>query len=208
MIKCVIFDWDGTLVDTTPLWIETYKTLMKRYRVKANTPSILKYAYGNPNGCLHFGILDAETFNTELFSLVEQRYQDAKLFPTARSTIKHLKRKGLLLAVVSSTGRNLLTQHMLNTGLIGHFDLVVGRGDVKNLKPEPDGLLAVLNKFNIKPSESLFVGDTEKDLEAGEKAGITTILFNNKLANDTKHSHTINKIGGILEYIKTKPKLS
>lgn len=90
-----------------------------------------------------------------------------------RRVLEALHRRDLPLAVVSSRRRAPLLEGLEQTGLRRFFRAVVGLDDVQRPKPDPEGLLKALRALAVAPERSLFVGDSELDIEAGHRAGAT-----------------------------------
>jgi HAD superfamily hydrolase (TIGR01509 family) len=96
------------------------------------------------------------------------------VFPGVTTLLERLSRRRLAMAVVSSRRRAALEKGLVDTGLRRHFRLVVGLEDVERPKPSPEGLLLALRRLGVEPSGAVFIGDTELDVEAGQRAGVTT----------------------------------
>ncbi len=96
------------------------------------------------------------------------------MFPGVTTLLERLSRRRLAMAVVSSRRRAALEKGLVDTGLRRHFRLVVGLEDVERPKPSPEGLLLALRRLGVAPSGAVFIGDTELDVEAGQRAGVTT----------------------------------
>ncbi len=94
-----------------------------------------------------------------------------RIFPWTEEVIKELASKNslaLLTSSTSSSARNTLD------GLAGYFSLIVGCEEVGNLKPNPEGILLILEKTGARAEESVMIGDTEVDILAGRNAGVRT----------------------------------
>ncbi len=82
-------------------------------------------------------------------------------------------------AIFSSNLKDTIEAFLQEKNLKSFFDLVISFDDVMKTKPDPEGLLMILDKLKIVPAEAIFIGDREVDLEAGMSAGIKTILIPN-----------------------------
>jgi len=109
---------------------------------------------------------------SEVLPLFE-RPEAPRPFPGITELLKELDRDGLLLAVVSSRRLAALHRGLAATGLGGHFPVVIGLDDVTTPKPSPEGLILALERLGASPARAVFVGDSDHDVEAGRRAGVT-----------------------------------
>lgn len=101
-----------------------------------------------------------------------------------------------------STNRTYTIGHVLeHFGLKDHFDFVVSALDVSNPKPHPEPLLKVLGHFGCAPREALFVGDTERDSQASQRAGVPFVAYKNR---DLEADHYIEDLLEVLEVIRSR----
>src|SRR3989344_621584 len=96
-----------------------------------------------------------------------------------RESLKGLKKKGLTLATVTNTPRNLSFPTVQKFGLPKYFKTMVFRYDVKKIKPAPDMLLLALKRLNLKASQVIYIGDKHTDKIAARAAGIYFIGLKN-----------------------------
>jgi phosphoglycolate phosphatase len=95
------------------------------------------------------------------------------LLPGVPAAIEALRAQGLSLAIVSNKFRRRIEAVLQREGLRAPFDAIVGGEDMKRLKPDPEGLLQALAQLGSAPGETLYVGDSVVDAEAGRNAGLT-----------------------------------
>ena len=196
------------MANTLEVWFRAYKELFKLYNIKASYQEIGTKAYGDPYGCVHFGINDVDRFNARLFALVEDKYVNAPLYPNVIKTLKLLRQEtNHKVCIFTSTKRNLIIQALKQKKMDQYFDFVIGREDVNKLKPDPQGIEIILNKYFFQKNQTIIIGDTDKDIIAGAKGGIDTVLFvpkhnlkyyNPKDIIKLTPTHTINSISEII----------
>lgn len=173
-----IFDWDGTLANTLEVWFQAYLRLFDQYGIHATYKEIATKAYGDPYGSVKFGIKDYEEFNKELFALVEKQYTQAALYPWVKKVLNNIhNEKQSRICIFSSTQREMLIEALKYQQLLEYTDLIIGREDVTKLKPDPEGIAIALNKYNYSKKKTVIIGDSDKDIKAGNVFGIDTILF-------------------------------
>lgn len=173
----LIFDWDGTIANTKKLWISTYKELLLQgYNLSITEQDIATKAYGNASGVTSFGVLDYNSFNKELFDLVRKYFYKSSLFPGIKGVLNKLKTSHELF-IATSTERKMLQESLEYHKLSNTFANVVTREDVVNQKPSPEAISLIVNKYKCDIKRTVIIGDSDKDIIAGQKAGVKTILF-------------------------------
>jgi pyrophosphatase PpaX len=175
----VLFDFDGTLSPSLPLWINAFQLAFSHYGITVSDDEIIRRCfYRNWDEIASdFGIPPERTFVTEIEKGLRQGFLEAELFPLAASVIAHCRDHGLATALVTSSPRYLLAGALPRLGLASLFDAFVFGDDVQNIKPHPEPLLSALAILGCLPSEAIMVGDSPADMLAGKAAGTATALF-------------------------------
>lgn len=185
MIKCCIFDLDGTILNTiTTITYFVNKTLQK-LGYPTITEEQCKYFVGNGARLLvartlaHFGNTDNATVDAVLAEY-DRDYKSSPYYLTDKydgidELLSGLRRAGVSLAVVSNK------QDRIAKDAVAHFfpevfDLTVGGRDGVPLKPAPDAPLAVLSELGFAPDECAFVGDTAVDVQTGKNMGAAAVI--------------------------------
>ncbi len=89
-------------------------------------------------------------------------------------------------AIFSLNFRSTIFSILSKQNLLGKFQYIVGREDVVEWKPDPEGLFKILKYFNISSEQAIYIGDSEFDMEAGKNAKIKTYLIDKFIANIKK----------------------
>ena len=182
-IKAVIFDIDGTLVNSNDLHVEAWQAAFKCYGKKAAFEEIHRHigkggdqflpAFCSKQEMDKFGE-ELMNFRTDLFT--RDYLPRAKPFPKVRELFERIKDDGLQIALASSAKQEELDQHKKNLGIEDLLETATSADDVKKSKPHPDIFQAALDGLeNVKPNEAVVVGDTPYDVIAASKAGMQTI---------------------------------
>ncbi|SKA78293.1 pyrophosphatase PpaX [Caloramator quimbayensis] len=179
MIKAVLFDFDGTLVDTNRLIIESYKhTYKKHLNLDVNEEDIKKY-FGEPliTTLSRYDKLKAQEMFKTYIEYNESRHDDmVQAFEGVNETLKALKEKGLKVGIVTSK-RRVIAQRGLNiTGITEPLDVFITCEDTQKHKPHGEPVLKACEILNISPNEAIYVGDTSFDILCGKNAGALTCL--------------------------------
>ncbi|MBM7707234.1 pyrophosphatase PpaX [Chryseomicrobium aureum] len=176
--KAVLFDLDGTLIDTNELIIQTFQTVLdEKFPGKYSRESILPFL--GPPLYETFTQVDPTKVDDLIAAYrkwnVENHDSMVQAFPGVVDTVKELHARGIQLAIVS-TKRNEMIERALNLMAIReYFSAVIGLDDVKNAKPDPEPVQLALSKLNVAPEVALMVGDNFHDIMAGRAAGVDSV---------------------------------
>ena len=180
MIKTVLFDLDGTLIQTTEIIIDTFKVAFKKYFPDLN---LTETEYTNMLGQTLFTTFGYYASSKEQVDEIVQFYraysndlieQGLLAYPGAKDVLAFLKKKNITVGVVTSKMRKVALHHLELTGLAPYIDGMIGYEDVKEHKPSPEPIEKALALFNAKKNSTVYVGDHENDIIAAKKAGIFT----------------------------------
>jgi HAD superfamily hydrolase (TIGR01662 family) len=185
VIKAVIFDVDGVLVDSFDANLKFIQDLLKKAGRKPITR--IQYKKDGFHRTLHdviriYGSCKNEREVKDVLKLVNKVKHHPELFvfpPRLDETIRKLS-ETYKLAIV--TGRiKVGVEDIFNHSKIrGYFPVVVFYGQYKNPKPDPESLLLAAKRLKIKPQESVYVGDSITDIQAAKTAGMKIILFSKR----------------------------
>ena len=182
MIRAVIFDLDGTLVDSNDLhaeaWQETFRHFGKEIAYEDLRRQIGKGGdqylpvFLSPREIQEIGP-EVEKFRGDLF---KRKYLDrVKPFPKVRELFEKLRDEGKRVALGSSGNGDEVT-HYAELAKIGElFESQTTKSDVDESKPRPDVFLAALNLLGTPAEETIVVGDTPYDVQAAKNASLRTI---------------------------------
>ncbi|WP_419955689.1 pyrophosphatase PpaX [Neobacillus niacini] len=176
-ITTILFDLDGTLIDTNELIISTYlHTLEKYYPGKYQREDVLPFL----GPTLHEVFENMDPERVEEMILEYRTYNLAnhdllvKEFVGVMETIETLKKKGYKLAIVTTKREDVAFKGLRLMKLDSFFDVMIAYDHVKKVKPDPEPIFLALEKLDSKPEETLMVGDNFHDVLAGKNAGTKT----------------------------------
>ena len=185
MIKCCIFDLDGTILDTISTITHFVNKALHKFGYGSITVNEGRYFAGNGARTLitrslaHFGESDPDLIERVLEyydgEYNADPYNSTKVFEGINELLMKLKERGIALAVVSNK------QDAIAKAAVSHFfpdvfDTVVGGRHGIALKPAPDAPLAVLSELGFTADECAFVGDTSVDVETGRNMSAALVI--------------------------------
>lgn len=181
MVKLVIFDYSGTLVnDLRESW-QAISKIVELYGKKSDTLEQFRWNWKLPYWDYLIekkGFTPEEAYDERIPKLYIEFYKElidrVTPFSDVKETILELAAKSIKLAIVSQTPRDLISNVMGKYDLSRYFDdrLVLGFHDYKKQKPCPESILLVLNELGLNGSEAVYVGDMREDIIAAKRAGV------------------------------------
>jgi len=173
----LIFDFDGTLVDSYPLIEQAFAHVMREHRLDEAARQLFRKSRGLPlPEQMKLIAPDMWEELVETYRAVDRTLGHAQVFRGVPTMIRRLRQAGAPLAVVSCKRRALVEAELEATGLRSHFDVVIGFEDVTPPKPAPDPLLAAIARLGLSRSAAMYVGDSMVDLKTGRAARVRTVL--------------------------------
>lgn len=183
MIKAVIFDLDGTLVDSvdyhTQAWVKAFQKYGYDFPVEK-----LRQQIGKGSSYIIGDLLspsEAEKLESDIAEYRKQYYQDNLLekvqpFPKVKELFEAIKADGIKIVLASSAREETIAHYKQLLGIEDLIDGATSTDDVEKSKPEPDIFLSALKKLNdIPATEVIVVGDSPYDAIAAGKASLRTI---------------------------------
>lgn len=178
MSKLIIWDLDGTLVNSMPVTFEAFNDGIEAFLGRRLLPSEIKKHFGPAEDEVVANIVGRENaakcYEIVCQSLIE-RLQQIAPFDGIIEALEALKSKGHQSAIFTGRGR-LGTDIILNhLSWQTRFDLIVTSNEVKNTKPHPEGIFQLCKKLNFDPHDAIMIGDSPLDVKAGKDAGAETL---------------------------------
>ncbi|XOK60752.1 pyrophosphatase PpaX [Paenibacillus elgii] len=179
MIQTVLFDLDGTIVDTNELIIQSFLHTFEGITAEPVTREHIVPNMGRP-------LIEQMVFfsGREQVDDLVQKYRAFNIahhdelvreFPYVRETVAKLHAAGVKLGVVTSKIRQTTEMGLKLTGLYDYFGTIVTVDDVGKAKPDPEGIHKAIRELGGDLSSALMVGDSHYDIEAAHNAGIPSV---------------------------------
>lgn len=172
--KCIIFDLDGTMLDTEKMnMIPLQRLIKEELSIDIKYEDLLKYrAYAGKTTLKMLGFKDIEASYSKWVKYVNEYEDGAKLYEGFDEVIKELDENGILCGIASSKMKSQYEIDFLKTGLQSYMKSVILAEDTENHKPHPEPLLKAIEILNIEPKDAMYVGDTFADYKSTKAAGM------------------------------------
>ena len=191
MIRAVIFDMDGVIVESEHLHIKAEQQTMLKHGVRISAEELHTYT-GTTAEFMFTELIKKYKLNTTfervfnekekfMFKLLEKETRPTK---GVIELLKKLKRKGIKLGIASSSHRNLIEYILRRLNIVRLFDFVVSAEDIANSKPNPEIFLRSARGLRVEPVECLVVEDAKLGVEAAKNAGMRVVGYRNPNSGD------------------------
>jgi HAD superfamily hydrolase (TIGR01549 family) len=174
MIKAVIFDVDGVLLDDVNLYVKAFQSTARELGREVPSESRIKMLLG----------MTRKEVLTKLFGEIDERMEDiheknVKSFEKGITMTKGIKtfltKLTLRKAIVTSKNMDIVEKQL--ESIAGFFEIIITCDQTKKHKPDPEPLLLACEKLGVNPKEALYVGDAINDWKAAKNAGTGFIGF-------------------------------
>ena len=206
-IDTLLFDNDGTLLDTKRLIDQSFIHTFEKFRPDMVLTDELLDSFFGPTLYQTFSkYSDDEEEIEEMIKYyrefnIPNHDSMVKAFPGAKDVLKKLHKKGYKIGVVSSKKTDLLTHGLEVTGLLPYIDLVIGADEVEAHKPDPAGIL--LAKEKLEGKNVCYVGDTLNDMLAAKNANVKAIgclyISHPEIMLEAKPDYVIENLNELLD---------
>ena len=192
MIKALIFDFDGLILDTESTEFHVWQSIYREYGQEMLPETwgqvVGGYGISNFDGAEHLAELvgngiDARELHTRFRSESDAQILQQPILPGVVDYLNDAQRLGLALAVASSSPHSWVDTHLARLGLVDRFDVIICRDDVQlgRTKPHPDLFLKALNALGVKADEAIVFEDSPNGVNAARAAGIFVVRVPNPI---------------------------
>jgi len=180
----IIFDLDGTLIDSEPNYYESDRILMEEYGVEFSEEMKKKYV-GVGNSFMMEDLRRTYNLSDSMEALLEKKnryYMDiarrnTKTFPEMKKLVERLAEEGYKLAIASGSSPEVIEELTEIVGVRKYFERLVSSEEVLHGKPAPDIFIEAARRLGIKTSEAIVLEDTQYGVEAAVRAGMRCVAI-------------------------------
>ena len=172
-LKALLFDLDGTLLDSFSVHYQAYEAMFARFGVKITRETFL--ASYSPNWYFTYesmGLPRNSWDDANTYWLEEAAKRQADLFPGVREMLHRLSGSHSVGLVTSGSKARVMSD-LERTGITPYFQVLVTGDDITEPKPSPEGLELALRRLGLQATEAVYVGDSNADYEMARAAGVS-----------------------------------
>ena len=213
----ILFDLDGTLVDTAPDLMRAHNHVMKKFGYPTKSTDEIRNLVGQGAGAMlgrsiwgqakkEFGKVQDKKIKEEMVKDFVEFYgknivNESTLINGVKDFLIWAKEKNISMAVCTNKQEHLAVDLLKKIGIYDFFEYVAGHNTFDYCKPDPRHLTSVIEILNGDIKKSLMIGDSETDANAAKDAGIPVILledgYTEKKITEIYHNHLIKDFVGI-----------
>ena len=199
--KVVAFDCDGVMFDSVKANTAYYNHILVHFDLPVMTPEQFIFANMHTSEKVLVHLFDdPEMLDAALACRSRKSYRpfvrEMEIEPYLKPLLQALRPR--YKTAIATNRTDSIGWVISDHGLEGLFDFVVSALDVKSPKPDPEPLQKILAHFQIAPHEALYVGDSELDEMAANKAGIPLVAYNNPALNAAHHIRSLKELEVVL----------
>ncbi|KGT38662.1 MULTISPECIES: HAD family hydrolase [Heyndrickxia] len=206
MIKAVIFDFDGLIMDTESEHYEALCEIFRGYNCEMPL-ELWGKGVGTHSGFKPFKYLeeqikkplDTEKLDHELEEMFLKRLEKGAAREGVEDYLKSAKNLGLKVGLASSSDRKWLHRYLRQLGLLAYFDCIKSSDDVEKVKPDPALYLKAAGCLGVEPEQCLVFEDSPNGSLAAKRAGMACVVVPNRVTKDLKFGEIDHRLGSMAE---------
>ena len=220
MIKAVIFDFDGTIIDTETAWYKVFKDAYEKYGIDltlATYSQCLGTSLHTFNPYTHLSThhaipIDLDEFRAMILQNYEKLIEQESMRPGILNLLQEAKAAGLKIGLASSSHRDWIDKFVEKLSIRDYFECYCTADTVTKVKPDPELYFQALEQLGVKSNEAIPIEDSPNGARAAVAAGLHTVVIKNTLTKKLPFSpghYTIeslehNGLQGITNYFIEK----
>lgn len=184
-VRAVLFDLDGTLIDTAPDFIRIINLMCNEENIQPPSEHLIRAQVSEGARAMVNLIYPALQANSPELLRIRQQFLDIYqqniavdtcLFPAMDDVLRQLEKNDIPWGIVTNKPRGLSELLLDALNLTERCSVLVCPEDVKHTKPDPEPMYLAAKQLNIAPEQIIYVGDHPRDIDAGRAAGMPTVL--------------------------------
>ncbi|WP_020529253.1 HAD family hydrolase [Flexithrix dorotheae] len=184
MLKAVLYDMDGTLVDSEIFHKDCWNVLLMPMGYQITEEEFLEEYAGIIGPITARNIVQKYNLKVDPDQFLAEKEKIAlshigklpiRLMPFVNESIQYFKDKNLKLAVVTGSPSITAIPFLESVGIHGHFETIITRSDVSNSKPHPDSYQLAMERLGLSPQDCIAIEDTQNGVNSASAAGVTCL---------------------------------
>lgn len=175
----ILFDFDGTLTSSLPLWVKAFQFALEHYGIQLSEEAVVSRCFYRDweHIMAEFHLPSLEEFSTLMYAGLEEAFLQAKPFAGALEFLRDCCRQDITLGLVTSSRKSIVMRFLASYGITDYFGTIVTQEDVDNHKPHPEPIILALSQLEKAATGAILIGDSNADMQAAGNAGIHKGLF-------------------------------
>lgn len=208
MIKAVVFDFDGLIMDTETPWYEAFREIYRDYQVDLPLELWVKcvgtgYDEFNPFDYLEACVkqaIDKDEIRRQAAELHAGLIEREEVRPGVKEYLKEAKKLGLKVGLASSSTREWVLSYLSRFDLTAYFDRIHTADDVKRIKPDPELYLRTLESFGLTGDQAMAFEDSPHGAAAAKKAGLYCVIVPNGVTENLAFAEYDLRLKSLAEF--------
>ncbi|VUD53191.1 Fructose-1-phosphate phosphatase YqaB [Thalassocella blandensis] len=214
-VEGIIFDHDGTLVDSEYIHFTIWQRLLEEFSISFTQDEYLTHYIGVPTLQAARHIIDTYSLDLSAEKLYEKNFsltmktlgnEPAPLMPGVEQVLDHCRAAGVRIAIASGASRSEIFTSILGHTCLNNINLVSCREDVPRNKPAPDVYLLALSKLALNSTQCVAIEDSQNGVKSAVAAGLHCIAVPNEFSHsqDFRQAHFVaDNLLHAWEYLQT-----
>ncbi|TCP29972.1 putative hydrolase of the HAD superfamily [Scopulibacillus darangshiensis] len=205
MIKAVIFDFDGLIIDTESAWYEAYRHVLEGHGVTlpleifgravgTHDSTLYDYIHSQGKDGLEREVIEQETAKHYHTLMVSPALRDGVL-----DYLEAAKAAGLKIGLASSSGRDWVQGYLEKLNILSFFDTIKTRDDVKQVKPDPELYIKAVGALDVRQEDVLAFEDSLNGLKAARAAGLACVIVPNPVTGHLQFEDFSHRLSSMKE---------
>jgi pyrophosphatase PpaX len=175
----ILFDFDGTLTPSLPLWVQAFQYAFDKFGITMDGGDVVRQCFYRSwdDIASSYGITSATDFRSHIHDGLDQAFLEAKLFDDVTEVLDTCRSHNVSLGIVTSGRRKVVDHFLKSHQLTEYFGAVVTADDVREHKPDPAPVFMALKQLKSSTEQCILIGDSQADLLAAQAANIHKGLF-------------------------------
>ncbi len=191
MFECFVFDLDGTILDSIKDITLAVNNALKEFGKPPLKPKEVKKYVGYGGRKLIESIFKEPDIVDKALETFRKYYSEnpcvhSKLFPYTKQIFRALKKDNKAIVILTNKYENISKDIVKTLGLDNYVDMILGADTFNRRKPDPYGIIYVIESFKLEKQDVILIGDTEVDIQTAKNAGIKSVFIKGGYINDIK----------------------